>query len=60
MKTISLIIIELSNKLYDNVNKLHDNVNKLHDNVCIAVIYIENKPMLKLLIEMTIELLLSM
>lgn len=53
MKTIGLIIIELSNKLYDNVNKLHDNV-------CIAVIYIENKPMLKLLIEMTIELLLSM
>ena len=53
MKTISLIIIELSNKLYDNVNKLHDNV-------YIAVIYIENKPMLKLLIEMTIELLLSM
>ena len=53
MKTISLIIIELSNKLYDNVNKLHDNVS-------IEVIYIENKPMLKLLIEMTIELLLSM
>lgn len=33
---------------------------KVHKRVSIAAIYIENRPMLKLLIEMTIELLLSM